>query len=1496
MNVIDQNKMLNSLELALENHARLIDSRTEKDDLNFLVNFASLINFYDKTNSVNGDWSPFLLKDPVFLIASIAKTPYTKIHSLFVQTCITLEELLACKKTTSEVNKKGKSITNCFNQLFNQLIGIFHLVERWIHFMLESPLAYNLKNYTINQVKEKYSQFLWALLWLKEQLHVGKQIKGINSVNKYFYTSFNPKIWKQSDVKLTYLELLELKYPLKENTECDFYNSLKTTGETIFSFFNSIIEYSFVEFENIKKEKSLFPDTLLLQTFTELMKIYKSQLNGLTEKHLRFYYKDILRQKKQLAKADSVFACANLSEINTPFLLKKNTLFNAGQYADESTILFKTINNVSLNPASITKAYTVTQKTKKNGFSKLYKKQIEDVGIVKTNEEGNIQSWKTFGSQNKPEGKEVQLGFAVASPMLQLKEGSRELHLSFTFLTKIKNLSFFKKGRYYLSTEEEWYTLSKENIEITRNTKNKNKVHFKIILDKTAPAIVSFQKNPDGITSTWPMFKMSYDEFIDVTNPPQIKSLEIKVAVKEINSFQLYNDYGLLETEKSFQPLGPTPEKDQSFIIGNSEIFSKPVKTFSVQLNWNNLPSNFTSYYQQYNKYLAGYYNMLPSIIKAREKKETSFFSRIWPFNKKKEIIVVPVYDKPFNNECFKVVFQLLQNKQWFPVKMDVSYSFLDSLLNKEGSDTYKRELFQKILYVNASIKVSDILTIKKELKANELFTIKDVFKVTASLNINEELTLVDELKIKGLLSIEERLVISDILKVKDELSINYLTKNQEKVKVIELFELNQDLKVSDVFLLNEKVSVDNTLTIQEHLKNTGITLYKNHRVTSLDLEIKNQFSINTSLKIEDIFEINKDLMVSDLLTARGKEVIRLRKEVNLSDSLIIDSGYSNTQIDCVGNLILKDELENSTNLSVYGKLQLEGTISFESILNIHEELSFQEIVSVNTQIIEKNATIQINKLNNDSVFGSTKISEVQKNINPAIQNTLLEFTEETSTGFIRMQLIEPKYGFGTSLYSKIVSAIALYNADGIALNFKEGKVEYPLAKPANEPYTPIVGLFKGKYTSSITYNFLSEENEYPIQCFYYDVFKNYKVFDTSLTKKKNIAKQNGFPALLPKVENKGNLFLGLEKVIAPATVSFYFELVQDYVALNQEKQGINYKYLAKSSWKGLPLLSDTTDELGCSGIITCNIPSSITTIHNTMPNGEYWLCIGVKNNPDAYGETTFLKTNGFELQRTGSQYKNTSKKPVIKPNVIEGSHTAIPEIAAVVQPFSSFGGKMAETEKQMNKRVSVRLKTKDRVVTSQDYYREVIEVFPEIYYVKAKYNKKLKKTVVYVVKKVQKSTDSMAFRPLVNQCYQEKIGKYLEKRASRFADIQVSNFEFIYIKIKGEVKIVSGYEPKGVAQKINTAINVFLSPWVTTSQKQITINKGVSVAQISEFIKSFKEVENIAFLELYLGKKEYTSGKMVYKKQPYYTVSLLDIKPSDLLVPSLNNAEIIYM
>ena len=62
------------------------------------------------------------------------------------------------------------------------------------------------------------------------------------------------------------------------------------------------------------------------------------------------------------------------------------------------------------------------------------------------------------------------------------------------------------------------------------------------------PAIEAFEENPDGFTSDWPLFKIEFYEFADLSAPPMLTSLDIAVEVKELRTFQLYNDFGALST------------------------------------------------------------------------------------------------------------------------------------------------------------------------------------------------------------------------------------------------------------------------------------------------------------------------------------------------------------------------------------------------------------------------------------------------------------------------------------------------------------------------------------------------------------------------------------------------------------------------------------------------------------------------------------------------------------------------------------------------------------------------------------------------------------------------------------------------------------------------------------------------------------------------------------------------------------------------------------
>ena len=122
MNTIDQYSIMLPPVQFLDPGLSLIDGRTEQDWLSFLCDYATLINFYDSNNEVTGNWAPFLLKDPVFLLASISTTRFDEFHSQYANTCNKLAKLL-------QTATYARETTAAFNQLFDQLTDIGKRME-----------------------------------------------------------------------------------------------------------------------------------------------------------------------------------------------------------------------------------------------------------------------------------------------------------------------------------------------------------------------------------------------------------------------------------------------------------------------------------------------------------------------------------------------------------------------------------------------------------------------------------------------------------------------------------------------------------------------------------------------------------------------------------------------------------------------------------------------------------------------------------------------------------------------------------------------------------------------------------------------------------------------------------------------------------------------------------------------------------------------------------------------------------------------------------------------------------------------------------------------------------------------------------------------------------------------------------------------------------------------------------------------------------------------
>jgi hypothetical protein len=376
---------------------------------------------------------------------------------------------------------------------------------------------------------------------------------------------------------------------------------------------------------NANINHDLTPHMTLFVCFLKLLELSQNKLNGITKKHLDFFYKDILQIEKLPAKADKVNIIFELAKKITEEKIAVNTELDAGKDTDGKKIIYKTTEEFIANNASI--AYL------KNVYNDV------DLGEIKYSEIANSLDgkgeplkedapyWLPFGytsnEKKYPELEDAKLGFALASELFNLKEGDRNIDITITF---DGNLTFhtpfnaddlLENSSILYSGKKEWignFKLSK-GIVFKNGTQSSSiggsQLRLVFQIPKDSLAIVSYDQKVLGefFSTELPVIrflihtqnKKGHALFRSLVTKT-ITSIAAKVEVNDVKSLLLESDTGLLNAAKPFYPFTTQPEKNNSFIINYPEIFSKKWTEADINIKWKNTPVSFETHYKAYKK------------------------------------------------------------------------------------------------------------------------------------------------------------------------------------------------------------------------------------------------------------------------------------------------------------------------------------------------------------------------------------------------------------------------------------------------------------------------------------------------------------------------------------------------------------------------------------------------------------------------------------------------------------------------------------------------------------------------------------------------------------------------------------------------------------------------------------------------------------------------------------------------------------------------------
>ena len=308
----------------------------------------------------------------------------------------------------------------------------------------------------------------------------------------------------------------------------------------------------------------------------------------------------------------------NINSIDAYFQALLNVEAYFGLLADELVIFFNDV----LNPAD----EGLTQIEAQQLLLKAYRNKTRRTGIPKLTEASGLYAfpdataattggadeafprWRTFGRMQSDQ--RATLGWAITSPVLRLKGGTRtiELMLRFRDLSDDQEswLENFNEERINtvfkveLSTQDKW--LIPANTRLRRTESNANALTITVELPPDGTPIAPISADQPGYINGQPTLRLSLrdNRAFTILRTLQVASIALNISVTGFQPEFATNDDGTPDLNKAFLPFGNSPRVGSRFYFTDEELIVKNLDSLTISGTWVGLEDFSFGIYNKY--------------------------------------------------------------------------------------------------------------------------------------------------------------------------------------------------------------------------------------------------------------------------------------------------------------------------------------------------------------------------------------------------------------------------------------------------------------------------------------------------------------------------------------------------------------------------------------------------------------------------------------------------------------------------------------------------------------------------------------------------------------------------------------------------------------------------------------------------------------------------------------------------------------------------------
>ena len=434
-----------------------------------------------------------------------------------------------------------------------------------------------------------------------------------------------------------------------------------------------------------------------------------------------------------------------------------------------------------------------------------------------------------------------------------------------------------------------------------------------------------------------------------------------------------------------------------------------------------------------------------------------------------------------------------------------------------------------------------------------------------------------------------------------------------------------------------------------------------------------------------------------------------------------------------------------------------------------------------------------------------------------------------------------------------------------------------------NEPYTPLVETIRLNYTATATFTPSANEQDYrnsTVHLFHEHPFGQSEEHPFLKNQLSFLREGDKKIYPVPTYCKGGELYIGLENGLPLQQVSLLVQLLEG--SENPEansftgKQKVEWSVLTHNEWKSLDAASmiiNQTDNFLKSGIVRFSLPKGTNSDSTRLPKGLAWVKARTHKDYDAVCKSIAIHAQAVQARFADNGNELSHLDKGLEAGNISKLVHRISTVKGIIQPFSSFGGASRETDAHYYRRVSERLRHKNRAITLWDYEHIVLQQFPEIHKVKCLNHTSETSflspgdVLVIVIPDIMNKNVFDIYQPRVSRALLNQVQQTINQLNSFHVNAVVRNPDYEEVTVELKVKFHDGFDESFYKKQLNEDITRLLSPWAFERSAEIRFGVTLHRSTVINWIEKLGYVDYVADVKLQKGGE--TSTKSVSPESP---------------------------